>query len=57
MTNKLKPHLWLGYASVVIINETILCLVMFLNFFFLDGGGGVGLGFFRGKQGTINRNI
>lgn len=58
ITKKLKPHLWLGYASVVIIKWTVLFLVMFLNYYyFFWRGGGVGLGFFRGKQETINRNI
>lgn len=57
MTNKLKPHLWLGYASVVIIKWNYFMLSYVFEFIFFGWGGGVGLGFFRGKQGTINRNI
>lgn len=53
MTKKLKPHLWLGYASVVIIkwNCFMLSYVFELLFFFSMGGGGVGLGFLGANKG------
>lgn len=40
ITKKLKPHLWLGYASVVIIKWNYFMLSYVFEFFFLDGGGG-----------------